>query len=65
MQKILTLIISIAIIYMTFKHNIDGIKVPPVEIIDKNEDSNIEMEINLNDYIDREEINWKKISSEL
>ena len=36
MQKILTLIISIAIIYMIFKHNIDGIKVPPVEVNDKN-----------------------------
>lgn len=36
MQKILTLIISIAIIYMIFKHNIDGIKVPHVEVNDKN-----------------------------
>ncbi len=36
MQKILTLIISIAIIYMIFKHNIDGIKVPLVEVNDKN-----------------------------
>ena len=35
MQKILTLIISIAIIYMIFKHNIDGIKVPSVEMNDK------------------------------
>ena len=36
MQKILTLIISIAIIYMIFKHNIDDIKVPAVEMSDKN-----------------------------
>ena len=36
MQKILTLIISIAIIYMIFKHNIDDIKVPAVEMNDKN-----------------------------
>jgi hypothetical protein len=36
MQKILTLIISIAIIYMIFKHNIDDIKVPVVEMNDKN-----------------------------
>ena len=40
MQKILTLIISIAIIYMIFKHNIDGIKVPPVEMNDKNKPDN-------------------------
>lgn len=35
MQKLLTLIISISIIYMIFKYNINDIKVPPVEINNK------------------------------
>ena len=35
MQKFLTLIISISIIYMIFRYNINDIKNPAVEVINK------------------------------